>query len=280
MNDKYPELSLDNSLFVGVTYDLLQPLYLGDKNYESLRLEAPEAAYLLDVHYRIDLLSRRYESLNIIYSLLSFSDFPISTPAGAISRTNWVRITLDVLLSRLTSIRDCTFLLIAEVFELGINPRIVTRSQLINNPTILSVLPLPDLIEDIAGIGRNFRDERDLHLHRGEERSLGQDPVIYYIASALESFGQNVHVNDSSGNPINLDNDHKQLVEEIKTEFIGVSTEVNEKLNELFVLMYPYFKSRFLNKLYSSGQRSDTAVMIIERAENYYKYKDDNEPDS
>jgi hypothetical protein len=44
--------------------------------------------------------------------------------------------------------------------------------------------------------------------------------------------------------------------------------------------MYPYFKSRFLNKLYSSGQRSDTAVMIIERAENYYKYKDDNEPDS
>jgi len=83
MNDEYPELSLDDSLFVGVTYDLSQPIYLGDRDYETLVSEAPEAAYLIDVHYRVHALSRRFESLNIIYSLLSFNGFPISTPAGA-----------------------------------------------------------------------------------------------------------------------------------------------------------------------------------------------------
>jgi len=130
MNDEYPELSLDDSLFVGVTYDLSQPIYLGDRDYETLLSEAPEAAYFLDVHYRVHALSRRFDSLNIVYSLLSFNDFPVSTPAGAISRANWVRITLDVLLSRLTSIRDCTFLLVAEVFELGLEPKSISRFQL------------------------------------------------------------------------------------------------------------------------------------------------------
>jgi hypothetical protein len=48
MNDEYPELSLDDSLFVGVIYDLSQPIYLGDRDYETLVSEAPEAAYLTD----------------------------------------------------------------------------------------------------------------------------------------------------------------------------------------------------------------------------------------
>lgn len=272
MNDEYPELSLDDSLFVGVIYDLSQPIYLGDRDYEALVSEAPEAAYLIDVHYRVHTLSRRFESLNIVYSLLSFIGFPVSTPAGVISRANWVRITLDTLLSRLTSIRDCTFLLIAEVFELGLDPKSVSRSQLKKNPIILSVPALSDLIEDIAGIGRSFRDERDLHLHRGEERPLGQDPDIFYIASAYESFGQKVQGNDASGNPINLENDHKQVVEELATEFTATAKEFNNKIHQLFDLMYPYFKEIFLGKIAASGNRSESAIGLIKRAEYYNKH--------
>lgn len=130
MNDEFPELSLDDSLFVGITYDLSQPIYLGTRDYATLVAEAPDAIYLLDVHNRVHALSRRFESLNIIYSLLTFNGFPVPSPAGAISRANWVRITLDVLLSRLTSIRDCTFLLISEVFELGLDPKSVSKHQL------------------------------------------------------------------------------------------------------------------------------------------------------
>jgi hypothetical protein len=68
MKDEYPELSLDDSLFVGVTYDLSQPIYLGDRDYDTLVSEAPEAAYLIDVHYRVHALSRRFTSLNIIFA--------------------------------------------------------------------------------------------------------------------------------------------------------------------------------------------------------------------
>ncbi|NTW89204.1 MAG: hypothetical protein HGB26_08870 [Desulfobulbaceae bacterium] len=41
-------------------------------------------------------------------------------------------------------------LLIAEVFELGFDPKSISRSQLKKNPTIFSVPSLADLIEDIA----------------------------------------------------------------------------------------------------------------------------------
>ncbi|MBI5032941.1 MAG: hypothetical protein HZB51_20665 [Chloroflexi bacterium] len=174
--------------------------------------------------------------------------------------------------SRLTSIRDCTFLLIAEVFELGLDPKSVSRFQLKRNPIILSVPKLPDLIEDIAEIGRSFRDERDLHLHRGEERPLGQDPDIYFAASAVEAFGQKIQGNDASGNPINLENDHKQVVEELESEFTAAAKEFNNKIHELFDLMYPHFKERFLNKLAASGNRSEGAIGLIKRAEYYDKH--------
>jgi hypothetical protein len=272
MDDEQSELSIDDSLFVGVTYDLSQPIYLGDRDYDTLVSEAPEAAYLINVHYRVDILSRRFESLNIIYRLLSFNDFPVSTPAGSISREHWVRIALDVLLSRLTSIRDCSFLLIADVFELGLEPKNVSRSQLKKHPTILSVPSLADLIEDIANSGRRLRDERDLHLHRGEERPLGQDPYIYYAASMIETFGRGVQGTDASGNPIDLENDHRQIIEQLESEFTAIAKEFNSKIHELFDLMYPYFKERFLDKLAASGNPSQGAKSLIKRAEYYHEH--------
>src|SRR4051794_9729271 len=44
--------------------------------------------------------------------LLSVRDFPFCTPAGTLSRDHWIRITLDVLLSRITSLRDCVYFLV------------------------------------------------------------------------------------------------------------------------------------------------------------------------
>ena len=270
-DEKFERLSLDDSLLIGVTFDLSQPLYLGERDYDTLVAQAPEAAYVIDVHSRVDALLTRFESLNIVYKLLSFNSFPVSTPSGAISRENWIRITLDVLLSRLTSIRDCTFLLIAEVFELGLDPKSVKRFQLKNNTTIAAIPILGNLIDDIANIGRSFRDERDLHLHRGQERPLGNDPDIYYIASAFEAFGQGIQGNDRSGNPINLENNHKQIVEQLEKEFTDTARELNNKIHELLDLMYPYFKERFLGKFTVSGNPNESAVGLIERAEYYNK---------
>ncbi|MBE7554934.1 MAG: hypothetical protein HS126_28115 [Anaerolineales bacterium] len=129
-------LSCEHSLFVGVVYDLAQPIHLRDYDYDTLVSTAPDAAYIVDVEYRTQMLVNRFESLNMVYQMLALEELPLSTPLGAISRQNWVRITLDVLLSRLTSIRDCAFLLIAEIFELGLNPRDVSRRSLKNSSTI------------------------------------------------------------------------------------------------------------------------------------------------
>jgi len=270
-NEKFERLSLDDSILIGVTFDLSQPLYLGDRDYDTLANEAPEAAYVIDVHFRVGTLLKRFESLYLVYKLLSVNNFPISTPSGAISRENWVRIALDVLLSRLTSIRDCTFLLIAEIFELGLDPRSVTRFQLKSNAVIASIPSLGNLIDDIANVGRSFRDERDLHLHRGQERPLGNDPDIYSIASAFEAFGQGVQGTDYSGNPINLENDHKQIIEQLEKEFTDTVKELSDKIHELLDLMYPYFKEQFLGKFALSGNPSESAVGLIERAEYYNK---------
>lgn len=270
-DEKFERLSLDDSLLIGVTFDLSQPLYLGDRDYDTLVKQAPEAAYVIDVHFRVGALLKRFESLYLVYKLLSFNGFPVSTPLGAISRENWVRITLDVLLSRLTSIRDCTFLLIAEVFELGLDPKSVKRFQLKSNAVIVAIPLLGNLIDDIANIGRNFRDERDLHLHRGQERPLGNDPDIYSIASAFEAFGQGIQGNDRLGNPINLENDHRQIVEQLEKEFTDTVKELSDKIHKLLDLMYPYFKQRFLDKFVISGNPSEAAIGLIERAEYYNK---------
>jgi len=68
-----------------------------------------------------------------------------------------------------------------------------------------------------------------------------------------------------------LENDHKHVVEQLKAEFTATAKEFNNKIHELFDLMYPHFKKRFLNKFAVSGNRSEGALSLIERAEYYDK---------
>lgn len=268
----FDELSFDDSLFVGVTYDLAQPIYLNGEDYDTLLSEAPEAAYVVNVHYRVHMLVRRYASLNIVFSLLAFSDFPISTSAGSISRERWIRVTLDVLLSRLTSIRDCVFFLISEIFELGLDPRNTTKYKIKSHPTIAPLTALCNLLDEVSEIGREFRDERDRHLHRGEERELGENPLIYMSVSMLETIGREAGSTDQSGNPVDLDNEHKKVVEQLLDEFTSTTKELDNKIHELFDVVYPYFKNKLLEKFELSGNPSQSAMSLIERAEYYSKY--------
>jgi hypothetical protein len=273
MNGKpFDELSFDDSLFVGVTYDLAQPIYLNGEDYDTLLTEAPEAAYVVNVHYRVHMLVRRFASLNIVFNLLAYSDFPITTPAGMISREQWVRVTLDVLLSRLTSIRDCVFLLISETFELGLDPKNTSRYKIKSHTKIAPLTTLCALIDEISEIGRDFRNERDRHLHRGEERELGENPLIYMSVSMLETIGKEGGSTDESGNPVDLDNEHKKVVEQLLDEFTSTTKELDEKIHELFDVVYPHFKSILLNKFDLSGNPTEGAISLIERAEYYSKY--------
>jgi hypothetical protein len=240
-------LALDESRFVGHIYDLAMPVHLGEHDYDDLLKLAPDRAYVVDVHYRLYTLVSRFDSLNVIYKMLTVQNLPLQSQKGAISRATWVRIILDVLLARITSVRDCTYLLIAEVFEIRMNPRNITLRTLRDNDAI-SDDSIFGLIDDIANIGKSLRDERDLHLHRGEERPLGDDPITYRTASTFEAWGLGLTGTDRFGNPINLEDTHKKIIEQIEKEFISTSQELESKLYELFDALYPIFLQKFRTK--------------------------------
>ncbi len=269
-NVNFEKLTFDDSLFVGVTYDLAQPIHLNGEDYETLLEVVPEAAYIVTVNYRVRMLVNRLWSLNLVNQLLSYDSFPIKTPLGALTRENWIRVTLDVLLARLTSIRDCTFLLINELFELGIDPRRVYKHTLVRHNTISHLIPLCSIINGISQVGQDFREERNYHMHRGEERSLGDDPITYSTASLFEAFGVEISGADMFGKPIDLEGKHKKIVAQLRAEFSEAIIELEEYINQLFEFVYPFFLENYRRKVRLSGNPSTAAENLIRRAEYYH----------
>lgn len=244
MADEIEWLSCEESDLVGHVYDLAMPIHLGNYDYDELLKLAPDRAYVVDVEFRLARLVNRFETLNIVYKMLAVEQLPMQTAIGAIRREEWIRITLDVLLSRLTSIRDCAMLLVVEIFEAGIEPRQVSLKRIKDNPNIPNN-PFASVLTDIANVGKGLRDERDRHMHRGEERGLGEDPTTYKAASIFEAIGQPVQGTDRFGIPIDLEGYHRQLAEDIKNEFTNVAQHLESKVIELFDELYPYFLQSF-----------------------------------
>jgi hypothetical protein len=244
-------LSLEKSEFVGNVYDMATPIHLGVKDYSELLSTEPEKAYIVDVHYRINMLVKRFESLNMIYKMIGVNQFPILSQRHSIIRQEWSKIILDVLLSRITSVRDCTYLLINDIFELGLNARDVSRRSLIDHLSI-PVHPFNKFINDIADIGKDLRKERNLHMHEGEERELGEDPTTYFIASIFEGWGREISGNDQFGNPINLDENHRRVMEQIESDFTSNAIMLQNTLYDLFDELKPIFMNKIHEKRHTS----------------------------
>src|SRR5437870_4878344 len=124
---------LEEEEFVCRIISMAQAVHLWDGpklTYEDLLRDNPHRAYVIAVEYRMLIIVDRFKSLNILDRMLAFEGFPIKTAEGSIFRDQWIRIILDVLLSRLTSIRDCCFLFAAEIYELRINLRNVNLKEL------------------------------------------------------------------------------------------------------------------------------------------------------
>ncbi|MCO7189931.1 MULTISPECIES: hypothetical protein [unclassified Pseudoalteromonas] len=258
--------TLDRCLFIGVVYDLYQPLYFRDFEFETA---PPEVSYLLGVHHRASALNDTFKSLETIYQLLSLTNLPIETPLGNISRYNWVRSILDVLLSRVTSIRDCAFLLIESVCEVGLLPRQVSKKALVRSEKVLANCRLIKVINAIAEAGKHVREERDRLFHRGERRALGSLPEYYYAASAMEAFGSLGKCTGPGGEELDLEAEHKQVITEIEDELHQVVTALSTTLTETFANLYPEFKKTFIQKMEAGDGVSEVALGLIERAEHY-----------
>src|SRR5205807_7249200 len=121
---------------------------------------APHRAYVLEIEHRCVIIVDRFKSLYFVDALLSVRDFPFHTPAGTLSREHWIRITLDVLLSRITSLRDCVYFLVDTVFQLRLDPRAITLRNL---RKVALPEELKNLLVSIASEARSIREDRDRH---------------------------------------------------------------------------------------------------------------------
>jgi hypothetical protein len=215
---------LEENDFVLQIIGMAQPIDLWDidVNERDLRRDNPHRAYVLDVRHRLLNLVDRFKSLNRIDVMLDREEFPLLTSSGKITRYEWSKVVLDVLLSRITSLRDCLFLLVSEIFELNLEPRDVNFRALkkgIKNRRVL------DLLDRIASNARHLRDERDRHLHRGEERSLSGDmDILYKIMSMTEPhppprLGIVTPEGKNNGVDVNLIKMHQAVVAEIRNDF-------------------------------------------------------------
>lgn len=263
------DLSVEHCLLTGVVYDLFQPLHLHDVDFQST---TSDKRYVLYVHHRLYSLNERLKSLATMYSMLSYESFPLNTEEGNISRQEWVHITLDTMLSRITSVRDCVYLLIDSIFELQLPPRKVNRKSLIKNESIKEHEQLISLINSITNSGSILRNERDALFHRGERRVLGDNPEIYYIASAMESMGQSDFGTGPDGEKIDLDKEHKIITNVINNEFTESIEELVGFIDYICLLLYPVFKNRFIENMEENGGIHPSAISLIDRAEHYAEY--------
>jgi hypothetical protein len=247
---------LEEDRFICRIISMAQAIHLWDGpklTYEDLLRDNPHRAYVIAVEYRSLIIVDRFKSLNILDRMFAYEGFPIKTAEGMIFRDQWIRIIFDVLLSRLTSIRDCCFLFVAEIYELGLDPRNVNLRIL---KKLVKNIAIVDLLTRIADTARSIRDERDRHLHRGEERALlGEMDQFFHVVAMSE--GSNIPTPklgifdcEKGTEPveINLPEMHAKIIADIRAEYHRDGAQLIALTRELLDLSEPEFERRWGGK--------------------------------
>lgn len=144
---------------------LLAPEEAADPKYASGEKLHPAKEYAIIVYSRIDPLISRIYALNEIFGLLDAAEFPIRIGSNEFSRFEWLRLIVDLIHVRFTSIRDSSVLLAAAVLEVNQNPRklrISSLEQIDGSERIVRELRVLD------SLGQKIRTARNLNFHRSE----------------------------------------------------------------------------------------------------------------
>lgn len=243
--------SPDSHEFVGRVFDLAGPIQLSFQTMEEVN-EFPDCLYVLTVEYRIGLLTRRTESLNLCWKMLNVEEIPIRCCNGTISRYEWLQIVLDVFLSRFVSISDCCLLLINDVLELGIDPKQINIRLVRKNADHVEI---SQIMERIQNIRTDIREERNLRVHRAEERGFTDDDTTFWIASLFESDGQGIKGKDRFGRKIDLSKTYDDAVENIGGELKRTCSDMERELESLYESLDAEFDWRFREKYDASSKQ-------------------------
>ena len=190
----------DDHEFIGRVFDLLMPLHTGFENYKQAR-DYPDAVYVLNVGDRVDLLTRRVESLNLIGTMLWSRQFPLSFKQFPISRYEWLNITADTFLMRLISISDCALLLTNEVFRTGLKPHNCTIEALRKKGVPPAVV---EALTSLRDSHIDLRNERNARIHHGIERRFSDDDATFRTAALFEHRLSGISGTDRYGRSIDL----------------------------------------------------------------------------
>jgi hypothetical protein len=243
------ELNIEGSDFVARIMDLSQiwPTELYGLDFETLRKEHSGRVYVAEISNRLVPLMDRVLSLNQIFDLLEQRKLPIKIGQRNFSRYDWVRLTLDILQVRFTSVRDSALLVAAAVFEIHQDPRMIKVSKL---RAILGAAKIADSLERIGSVGRDIRNARDRNFHRAEDPVPFDDPALFQFLAKAETFNRWKTPKLTS----DLDSIHKKVMTAIRIDFDREALKLIKELHRLLDRLHAVFERRFRPKFFSEKE--------------------------
>lgn len=233
-------MSSDMHSFIGRVYDL-SIVGMNFNSYGELA-QYPDCKYAIDTNYWLTGLARRVESLNMVGDMLWLDPVPKNFRDLALTRYQWLTVTTDVFLTRYISVIDCAFLLVNEVYRLGLEPKKCTLQN-------LKKRGLPDAVADHLELMLDeqeaLRNERNSRIHHGEEREFTDDDQTFKTASLFNDKFHGMKGTDRYGRRINVDRSFKEGLVSIQRDFNRSTRLLKKQLDNLYDLLWEEFEDHF-----------------------------------
>jgi hypothetical protein len=213
---------------------LLAPEEAVDPDYASGEKIHPAKIYAMDVHSRTIPLVDRVYSLNEIFGLLEVKILPLQLGSYHFSKFEWLRLIIDLIHVRFTSLRDSAILVAAAVLQIDDDPRqirISTIEKIEGSKKIVATL------RKLSAIGLEIRQARDRNFHRSviDLPALdGFEQHVFSSISKMESWGTRFDTNDST-------QVYSRVRGEILREYTRETTKIVSELKRLLDLLDPIF---------------------------------------
>jgi hypothetical protein len=240
-------VDLDGCELAGVLYNILTPFQLTDHTYHDwddfVRTD-PDFAYAWSVGGRLNVLEEAIIALRPIVQMAGVTKFPIPSQVRDIVRYVWLSATIDLALFRVTAIRDCCFVLVNEVLELGINARELSLRRL-KHEEVLKGTPVLEALTTIGSIAKDLRAERNKRAHEGIQMQFGEDShdtLIFKVAAMSEGKGSGT-VQD-----FDLEQEYAKQVSLLYDTYVKDAEALRDAVLKLQELLVDPFVDRFERK--------------------------------
>jgi len=234
-------ISSDTHAFVGRIFDLSVIAYHFETYDELCKFK--DAKYAFDVNQWISLLVRRVESLNGISDMLWLTKEAMAIDTWPISRFDWLNVCVDAFLMRIVSVIDGALILTNEVYEVGLDEKRCSISNLRKADISPNVIGSLALISDEL---THLKEERNYRFHRGVERSLSSDDDAFRFAALLEHRGGGkITGTDKHGNKVNSSVYFKEGLVELQRDFNVSARKLERALRNLYDHLHLEFEARF-----------------------------------